>query len=80
MEDKELISIEDFAKIELRVGKIISCERVPKSRKLLKMMIDCGSETRQILAGLSPWYIPEEIIGKKVVVIANLQPANLMGI
>jgi methionyl-tRNA synthetase len=79
-EENNLIGIEDFAKVELRVGKILTCEKVPKSRKLLKMMIDCGSETRQILAGLSPWYLPEELVGRKVVIVANLKPAKLMGI
>lgn len=80
MEEKELIDIQDFAKVELRVGKVLSCENVPKSKKLLKMMIDCGTETRQVLAGLAPWYIPEEVIGRKVIVVANLQPAKLMGL
>ena len=76
-----LITIQDFMKVELRVGKILTCERVPKSRKLLKMTVDLAEdEPRQILAGLSPWLLPEEMVGRRVVVVANLQPAKLMGL
>lgn len=79
-EQSTQISIEDFISIELRVGKVQSCEKVPKSRKLLKMEIDLGKETRQILAGLSQHYLPEEMVGRRVVVVANLKPATLMGL
>ncbi|PIE02360.1 MAG: methionine--tRNA ligase subunit beta [Acidobacteria bacterium] len=79
-EELNTIDIRDFAKVQLKVGKILSCERIPKSRKLLKMQIDVGTEVRQILAGLAPWYIPEEVIGNKVIVVTNLKPAKLMGI
>jgi len=79
-DEKPLISIEDFMKIELRVGKILSCEAVPKSRKLLKMEVDLGSETRQILAGMAPYYLPQEMVGRRVAVVANLKPAKLMGL
>jgi len=75
-----LIGIEDFMKIELRVGKVLTCEKVPKSKKLLKMDVDMGSEVRQILAGLSQFLLPEEMIGRRVVVVANLKPAKLMGL
>ena len=78
--DDSLISIEDFMKVDLRVGKILTCEKVPKSKKLLKMDVDLGSETRQILAGMAPYYLPEEMIGRRVVVVANLKPAKLMGL
>lgn len=74
------ISIEDFMKVDLRVGKILSCERIPKSKKLLKMEVDLGFEKRQILAGMAPYYLPEEMLGRRVVVVANLKPAKLMGI
>lgn len=74
------ISIEDFMKVDLRVGKILSCERIPKSKKLLKMEVDLGFEQRQILAGMAPYYLPEEMLGRRVVVVANLKPAKLMGI
>ena len=74
------ISIEDFIKIELRVGKITVCERIPKSRKLLRMEVDLGSETRQILGGFAPFFLPEELLGRRVAVVANLKPAKLMGL
>ncbi|CAM2009437.1 methionine--tRNA ligase subunit beta [Acanthopleuribacter pedis] len=74
------IDIEQFMKVDLRVGKILSCERIPKSKKLLKMEVDLGFEKRQILAGMAPYYLPEEMLGRRVVVVANLKPAKLMGI
>lgn len=81
VEEKDnLISIEDFMKVELRVAKILTCEKVPKSKKLLRMDVDLGFETRQILAGLAQFFLPEEMIGRRVVVVANLKPAKLMGL
>jgi len=77
--EANLIVIQDFMKMELRVAKVIACERLPKSKKLLRMDVDLGGETRQVLAGLAPWYLPEEFIGRRVVLVANLQPAKLMG-
>lgn len=79
-QEDNLIGIEDFMKLELRVGKVLTCEKVPKSKKLLKMEVDMGSEVRQILAGLSQFLLPEEMIGRRVVVVANLKPAKLMGL
>jgi methionyl-tRNA synthetase len=76
----ELIGIEDFMKVELRAGKIVSAERVEKSEKLLKIMVDIGTETRQVVAGIGKSYSPEDLLGKSVVVVANLKPAKLMGI
>lgn len=76
---KELITIDDFARVELRIGKVISAERVEKSEKLLKLKIDIGEE-RQIVAGIAKAYTPDDLIGKKVVVVTNLKPAKLMGI
>ncbi len=78
-EKKPLISIDDFAKVDLRAGKILEAEKVPKSKKLIKMTIDIGEEIRTILAGIAQHYEPEQVIGKTVVVVANLQPAKLMG-
>ncbi len=78
--EENLITIQDFMKTELRVGKVITCEKVPKSRNLLKMQVDLGTETRQILAGMAPYLLPEEMIGRRVVVVANLKPAKLMGL
>ncbi|MCS7143958.1 MAG: methionine--tRNA ligase [Archaeoglobaceae archaeon] len=74
------ISLEEFRKFDLRVGKVISAERVEKSKKLLKLIVDIGDEKRQIVAGIAENYSPQELIGKLVVVIANLKPAKLMGI
>ncbi len=74
------IGIEDFSKVELRVAKILSCESVPKSKKLLKLILNDGEGERQVCSGISPWYTPEQLIGKKVVLVANLKPAKLCGL
>ena len=76
---KELIAIDDFAKVELKVGKVVAAEKVEKSEKLLKLQVDIGEE-RQIVAGIAKSYTPDDLIGKKIVVVANLKPAKLMGI
>jgi len=76
----ELIGIEDFMKVDLRIGRIVSAERVPKSEKLIKLQVDIGYETRQVVAGIGKSYTPEELTGKSVVIVANLKPAKLMGI
>ncbi len=73
------ISIDDFKKIKLRTAKILEAERVPKSKKLIKLQITLGEEKRQIVAGIGEKFTPEELIGKTIVVVANLQPAKLMG-
>lgn len=75
----EPIGIEDFAKIELKVARIISAERVAKSEKLIKLLVDIGEE-RQIVAGIGKTYSPEQLVGKKIVVVANLKPVKLMGV
>ena len=77
---KPQIAIDDFAKLDLRVAKVIACEKVEKSDKLLKLQLDIGLETRQVVSGIAKYYKPEEMVGKKVIVIANLKPAKLMGI
>ena len=74
------ISIDDFMKVELRAAKILEAERVPKSKKLMKMRIDVGSEQRTIVAGIAEAYEPDALVGKTVVIVANLKPAKLMGI
>ena len=74
------IGIEDFARVEMRVGRIIAAERVPKSKKLLKLMVDLGSEQRQVVAGIGEAYEPEGLPGRLVAVVANLKPAKLMGV
>lgn len=76
---KPVISIEDFQKVDLRVAKVVHAENVPKSQKLLKLQVEVGNEQRQILAGIAQHYKPEDLIGKSVVVVFNLQPAKLMG-
>lgn len=79
-EDKSnLITISDFAKVELKIGKVLSAERVKKSDKLLRLQVNTGEE-RQIVAGIGKAYTPEDLVGKKIVVVTNLQPAKLMGI
>ncbi|MGH9758624.1 MAG: methionine--tRNA ligase [Candidatus Acidiferrales bacterium] len=75
-----IITIEDFAKIDLRVGIVKSAERIPGADKLLKLLVDLGGETRQILSGIAPAYTPEELVGRKVVVVANLAPRKMRGL
>ena len=74
------INIQDFQKVELKVAKILSAERVPKSSKLLKLHVDLGDEQRQIVAGIGKKYGPDDVVGKTIVVVANLKPAKLMGV
>jgi methionyl-tRNA synthetase len=74
------ISIDEFQKIDLRVAQVIAAEAVPKSKKLLKLRVSLGTEERTVLAGIAEHYAPADLVGKKVVVVANLQPAKLMGI
>jgi methionyl-tRNA synthetase len=76
----DLISIDDFAKIELRVAQILEAEEVPKSKKLLKLIVDIGDEKRQVVAGIKGHYEPEELVGKKIVLVCNLKPAKLCGV
>jgi methionyl-tRNA synthetase len=78
--DAGKITIDDFAKIELRVAVVTVAERVPKADKLLRLEVDLGTETRQILAGIADSYTPESLIGRKVVIVANLQPRKLRGL
>jgi methionyl-tRNA synthetase len=74
------ITIDDFAKIELRVGVVKVAERVPKADKLLRLEIDIGTEVRQVLAGIAEAYAPETLVGRKVVIVANLAPRKLRGL
>ena len=80
IEKKEEISIDDFAKVQLQVGEVIACEEVPKSKKLLCSKVKIGSEVRQIVSGIKAHYSPEDMVGKKVVVVTNLKPAKLAGV
>jgi len=74
------ITIDDFVKIELRVGVVKVAERVPKSDKLLRLEIDIGTEVRQVVAGIAEAYAPEPLVGRKVVIVANLAPRKLRGL
>jgi methionyl-tRNA synthetase len=73
------ITIEDFLKLDLRVGTVTACEPVPKTDKLLKLQVDLGYEQRQVVSGIAEHYKPEELIGQKVIVVANLKPVKLRG-
>jgi methionyl-tRNA synthetase len=79
-EKKPEITIEDFDKIQLQIGEVIACEEVKKSKKLLCSQVKIGSEVRQIVSGIKAHYSPEDMVGKKVVVVTNLKPAKLAGI
>ncbi|MER3425406.1 MAG: methionine--tRNA ligase subunit beta, partial [Nitrospiraceae bacterium] len=74
------ITIEDFQKIQLKTAKVLTAERVPRSEKLIKLQVDLGGEQRQIVAGIGKRYEPDQLIGRTIVVVANLKPAKLMGI
>ena len=76
---KENVTIDDFGKLDIRVGKVVVCEKVPKSSKLLRFELEVGSERRQILSGIAKYYKPEDLIGKNVLFIANFPPRKMMG-
>ena len=80
IEAKDEISYDDFMKLQFQVGKVISCEEVPKSKKLLCSQIQVGSKTMQIVSGIKAYYSAEEMLGKKVMVLVNLQPVKLAGV
>lgn len=75
-----VVTFEEFQKLDIRTGKVLSAEPVPKSNKLLKVMVDIGSEQRQIVAGMQQFYAPDELVGKDVVVVTNLTPAKIFGV
>lgn len=80
IEPKAEITYDDFAKMQFQVGEIISCEAVPKSKKLLCSQVKIGSQVKQIVSGIKAYYTPEEMVGKKVMVLVNLKPAKLAGV
>ena len=80
IEAKPEIAYDDFMKMQFQVGEIIKCEEVPKSKKLLCSQVKIGSQVRQIVSGIKKWYSPEEMVGKKVMVLVNLKPAKLAGV
>ena len=73
------ITIDDFMKVELRVAEVIHCEPVKKTNKLLKLQLDLGYEKRQVVSGIAEFYKPEDVIGRKVIVVTNLKPVKLRG-
>ena len=79
-EHEEPIGIDAFGAVELRTAQILACEKVPKAKKLLKLQVDLGYEKRQIVSGIAKFYEPEALIGKKVIIVANLKPATLCGV
>jgi methionyl-tRNA synthetase len=74
------IAIDDFMRVELRVAKVLEAEAVPKSKKLIKLKVDAGTDQRTIVAGIAEAYQPEQLVGRSIVIVANLRPAKLMGI
>ena len=76
----ELISIEDFLKLDIRLAKVLSAERVEGSEKLLKLRVSLGEEERTLMAGIAKHYSPEELVGKKVLMLANLKPKKIFGV
>ena len=79
-DESQRIKIDEFSRVELRVAEVLAAEAVPKSKKLLKLTVSLGSEQRTIVAGIAQHYAPADLVGKKVVVVANLEPATLMGV
>lgn len=73
------ITIDVFDQVEFRVGQIVEADKIKKAKKLLKLQVDLGKETRQIVSGIAEWYAPEDLVGKKVIVVANLKPVKLRG-
>jgi methionyl-tRNA synthetase len=74
-----MINIDDFKKVELKVAKIIEAERIAESEKLLKLKVSLGDEERQVLAGIGKYYDPADLVGKEIVIVANLEPKSLAG-
>ena len=75
-----IIGYDDFMKVELRTAQVIACEPVKRAKKLLRLELDLGYEKRQVVSGIAKFYKPEELIGKKLIVVANLSPATLCGV
>jgi methionyl-tRNA synthetase len=80
MEKIPVVTFEEFQKLDIRTGKVLSAESVPKSNKLLKLQVEIGGETRQIVAGMQQFYKPDELVGRAVVVVTNLAPAKIFGV
>jgi methionyl-tRNA synthetase len=76
----DMITINDFNKLDIRIAKIVAAEQIPKSKKLIKITVDLGNEIRTLVAGIAETYVPDSLIGKLVPVLTNLQPVTLMGV
>jgi methionyl-tRNA synthetase len=76
----EKISIEEFGRLDLRVAKVLEAEAIPGATRLLKLIVDLGSEKRQLVAGIAEAYQPESLVGRTIIVVANLKPARLRGV
>jgi methionine--tRNA ligase beta chain len=74
------ITIDDFKKVVLKVGKVVECAAHTNANKLLVLKVDIGGEVRQVVSGIKQWYAPEQLVGKSVILVANLAPANLRGV
>jgi methionyl-tRNA synthetase len=79
-DETPIITIDDFAKLDLRVALVLAVERVPKTEKLMKLELDLGYEKRTIVSGIAQFYEPEALVGKRIVIIANLKPAKIRGV
>jgi methionyl-tRNA synthetase len=77
---KDEIDYDTFAKLDLRLAKVVACEEVKRSKKLLKLTVSLGSEQRTVVSGIKNWYKPENLVGKTVVLVANLKPVTLCGV
>ncbi len=80
MEEKNYVGIEDFLKLDLRLAKVLEAEKVEGSEKLLKLRLSLGNEERTVVAGIAKFYSPEELVGKKILMVANLKPRKIFGI
>ena len=80
MSEDEKITIDDFFKVELKVAKVLEASEIEGADRLLRLRVDLGSETRQLVAGIKKSYTPEELVGKHIIVVANLAPAKLRGV
>ncbi len=80
MEERNLIGIEDFLKLDIRLAKVLEAERVEGSEKLLKLRVSLGDEERTLVAGIAKFYNPEDLVGKKILMLANLKPRKIFGI
>lgn len=76
----DIISFNDFSKLEIRIGRIVAAEKVPEKDRLLILTVSLGTETRQLVAGIAQWYAPEDLIGKQIPILVNLEPKTLAGI